>query len=104
MELDGEWEIAEGSKLQVPNAFPSKVPVPGLVTSARPGFIAVGEENNIREAFWYRRTFSIPGQLPVLARLKMFKSMFGTKVFLNGRKWVRANLVLHHFISLLLLF
>jgi hypothetical protein len=83
--LDGEWDIAEGSKQQVPALFLSKVPVPGLVTSAKPGFKAVGEENTLREAYWYRTRFKIPGNLPALARLKIFKSMFGTKVFLNGK-------------------
>ncbi|HZH36010.1 MAG TPA: hypothetical protein VEX65_01975, partial [Flavisolibacter sp.] len=48
--LDGEWDIAEGSKQQVPALFLSKIPVPGLVTSAKPGFKAVGEENTLREA------------------------------------------------------
>jgi hypothetical protein len=85
VQLDGEWQIAEGSKQQVPTVYPSKIPVPGLITSANPGFEAVGEENQIREAYWYRRTFRISGQLPALARIKIFKSMFGTKVFLNGK-------------------
>jgi beta-galactosidase/beta-glucuronidase len=84
--LDGEWDIAEGSKQQVPAQFLSKIPVPGLVTSATPAFKAVGEETNLREAYWYRKKFSIQGALPALARLKIFKSMFGTKVFLNGKE------------------
>jgi len=83
--LDGEWEIAEGGKQQVPTRFLSKISVPGLVTSAKPGFKAVGEENNLREAYWYRKKFKVQGNLPALARLKIFKSMFGTKVILNGK-------------------
>ncbi|MEP7278487.1 MAG: glycoside hydrolase family 2 TIM barrel-domain containing protein [Bacteroidota bacterium] len=82
--LDGEWEIAEGGKQQVPTQFLSKIPVPGLVTSAKPGFKAVGEESKLREAYWYRKKFKVQGSLPALTRLKIFKSMFGTKVFLNG--------------------
>ena len=84
LSLDGEWDIAEGSKGQVPARFSSKIPVPGLVTSAKPEFKAVGEENKLREAYWYRKKFSVPGNLPALVRLKIFKSMFGTRVFLNG--------------------
>jgi hypothetical protein len=84
--LDGEWDIAEGSNQQVPARFSAKVPVPGLVTSANPRFKAVGEENKLREAYWYRKKFNVQGNIPVLARLKIFKSMFGTKVFLNGRE------------------
>jgi hypothetical protein len=84
--LDGVWEIAEGSRQQVPSRFPSRVPVPGLVTSAKPAFEKAGEENNLREVYWYRKKFRIPGNLPALARLKIFKSMFGTKVYLNGKE------------------
>jgi hypothetical protein len=84
--LDGMWDIAEGNKQQVPSQFLSKVPVPGLVTSAKPAFKAVGEENNLREAYWYRKKFKVSGSIPALARLKIFKSMFGTKVFLNGKE------------------
>jgi hypothetical protein len=40
--LDGEWDIAEGNRQQVPVQFSAKVPVPGLVTSATPKFTAVG--------------------------------------------------------------
>jgi hypothetical protein len=84
--LDGEWDIAEGNRQHVPAQFLSKVPVPGLVTSASPKFKAVGEENDIREVYWYRKKFKLPGSVPPLARLKIFKSMFGTKVFLNGHE------------------
>ncbi len=89
--LDGAWEIAEGTKGRVPSRFPSRVPVPGLVTSAKPGFQRVGEENTLREAYWYRKKFRLPGKLPALARLKIFKSMFGTKVYLNGREVGESN-------------
>ena len=66
--LDGVWDIAEGSRQQVPSQFLSKVPVPGLVTSAKPGFEGVGEDNKIREVFWYRKKFKIAGRIPALAR------------------------------------
>jgi hypothetical protein len=102
--LDGEWEIAEGSKQQVPTQFLSKIPVPGLVTSAKPGFKGVGEESNLREAYWYRKKFKVQGNLPALARLKIFKSMFGTRVFLTEKQSVRVNLILHRFTSILLRF
>jgi hypothetical protein len=32
------------------------------------------------------KKFKLPGNLPPLVRLKIFKSMFGTKVFLNGKE------------------
>ena len=84
--LDGVWEVAEGSRQQVPSRFPSRVPVPGLVTSAKPAFEKAGGENNLREVYWYRKKFRVPGNVSALARLKIFKSMFGTKVYLNGRE------------------
>ena len=37
-----------------------------------------------RDAFWYRRTFALDGPLPAVAKLKVAKAMFGTRVFLNG--------------------
>jgi beta-galactosidase/beta-glucuronidase len=38
-----------------------------------------------RDAFWYRRTFSIDQPVPAVALLKISKAMFGTRVFLNGK-------------------
>jgi hypothetical protein len=90
--LDGEWDIAEGNRQQIPVQFSAKVPVPGLVTSASPKFKAVGEENNLREVYWYRKKFKIAGSISQLARLKIFKSMFGTKVFLNGHEVGQSEL------------
>lgn len=38
-----------------------------------------------REAFWYRRTFRLDGPIPEVARLKVHKAMYGTKVLVNGQ-------------------
>ncbi|MCX7827396.1 MAG: hypothetical protein N2689_17840, partial [Verrucomicrobiae bacterium] len=38
-----------------------------------------------REAFWYRRVFTLKGALPEVARLKINKARYGTKVILNGQ-------------------
>jgi beta-galactosidase/beta-glucuronidase len=92
IQLDGEWEIAEGTRQQVPSQFGSRVLVPGLVTLAKPAFEAVGEENNLREVYWYRKKFKVEGSMPALARLKIFKSMFGTKVFVNGKEVGESSL------------
>ena len=85
--LDGTWQIAEGTMDQVPDGFEHQVPVPGLADMAEPAFEAVGTEESKqhREAFWYRRTFSLDGPAPEFARLKIHKAKFGTRVFLNGR-------------------
>ena len=83
--LDGTWQIAEGSMDQMPTSFGRKVPVPGLVDMAQPPFEGVGvnQRDTRREAFWYRRTFRLDGPVPPVARLKIFKAKFGTRVFLN---------------------
>ncbi|MBN2316396.1 MAG: hypothetical protein JXM79_20885, partial [Sedimentisphaerales bacterium] len=36
-----------------------------------------------REAFWYRRTFTLDKSIPDIAILKIHKAKYGTKVFLN---------------------
>ena len=94
LSLDGTWQIAEGKMDQVPAAFDRTVPVPGLVSLATPPFHAAGpkvanrqslsQKDPLRDAFWYRRTFAIDGPVPAVARLKVAKAMFGTRVYLNG--------------------
>ncbi|MCX6865185.1 MAG: hypothetical protein NTV46_03010 [Verrucomicrobia bacterium] len=84
--LDGTWQVAEGAMGEVPKTFDHQVAVPGLADMAQPAFEAVGvkDRDPRREAFWYRRTFSVPGPLPVVARLKVHKACYGTAVYLNG--------------------
>lgn len=83
--LNGTWEIAEGSKETFPTQFEAQVPVPGLVDQAQPPFIGVGADVTLREAFWYRRTFSIVGDVPPTAHLKIHKAAFGAQVWINRR-------------------
>ena len=83
--LDGAWEVAEGSMDSPPAAFAHKVPVPGLVDMAEPAFAEVGKKSDKRQAFWYRRTFAVKAEIPEVAILKIHKARYGTKVFLNGQ-------------------
>ena len=76
--LNGNWQIAEGTKDVIPNEFNHTVQVPGLVSLATPSF---KESDPSTEVFWYRRTFTIEGIIPVVAMLKIAKAMFGTKVW-----------------------
>jgi beta-galactosidase len=87
LSLDGQWKIAEGLMDQVPASFDHRVPVPGLVDMAKPGFVVVGARMRVpgREAFWYRRTFRLDGPVPEAARLKISKAAYGSRVFLNGK-------------------
>jgi len=61
-----------------PDGYEHKVPVPGLVDMAQPGFAEVDVKSKLREAFWYRRTFRVEGSIPAVAVLKVHKAMFGT--------------------------
>jgi hypothetical protein len=83
--LDGEWQIAEGAKDTPPTEFAHRVPVPGLVDMAKPAFAEVGKKSGKREAFWYRREFTLKQPVPEIALLKVHKAQFGTKVWLNGK-------------------
>jgi hypothetical protein len=93
--LDGSWLVAEGGMDQVPADFSRVVPVPGLVSLARPAFLDPGLEgmegkgiprkDPRRDAFWYRRIFRVDGPAPAVATLKVGKAMFGTRVILNSR-------------------
>ena len=82
--LDGTWEIAQGTANTAPQQFSAKIVVPGLVDMARPAFSEVGTKSSQREAFWYRRVFSVEGPLPAIAVLKVHKACYGTRVYLNG--------------------
>jgi beta-galactosidase/beta-glucuronidase len=51
---------------------------------AEPGFEEVGKKSDRRQAFWYRREFTVDASIPDVAILKIHKAKYGTKVFLNG--------------------
>ncbi len=82
--LDGIWQIEQGGLDNPPTAFTHSVAVPGLVDLATPAFTEVGHISSQRKAFWYRRSFQLGQQLPEIAFLKLHKSRYGTKVWLNG--------------------
>lgn len=93
--LNGTWQISEGGLEIVPVKFDRNVIVPGLVDMATPSFIEPGpkvanpviysQKDPRRDAFWYKRTFNISGSIPAVARLKISKAMYGTRVILNGK-------------------
>ncbi|MBI1388203.1 MAG: hypothetical protein GC154_07120 [bacterium] len=82
--LDGRWNIAEGGMEVMPERFAYVVPVPGLVDMSSPDFFEVGIPSQRREAFWYRREFTVEGKIPESALLKINKAKYGTRVYLNG--------------------
>ncbi len=85
VDLNGTWQVEQGSLDEVPKTFSHHVPVPGLLDMAQPAFDEVGKPSKLRKAFWYRRTFKIDGPVPEVASLKIHKACYGTKVILNGQ-------------------
>lgn len=85
--LNGTWQVAEGSLDRVPERFDRQAPVPGLVDMARPAFPDVGDERSDRhrQAFWYRRSFTLQQAAAEVAILKLHKARYGTRVYLNGQ-------------------
>jgi beta-galactosidase len=100
--LNGTWQVAQGSLKSMPKAFEHTVPVPGLLDMASPAFKSPGSTltpaqqalpwertyrvDPLREAFWYRRTFSVDYPQADVVMLKVHKACFGAMVFVNGRK------------------
>jgi hypothetical protein len=112
LSLDGIWEVGESVASDAPpKEWNHKVPVPGLVNLAQPGFPdvdrfdsrelidnkvrkklmppsertpEVGRSRQSRNYFWYRKTFR-PTAGKRAAILKVNKAQFGTAVFLNGK-------------------
>jgi hypothetical protein len=83
--LDGSWQVEQGAMKAAPKEFTHTVVVPGLLDMAQPAFADVGKKSGLRQAFWYRRTFTVDGSVPAVAMLKIHKAMWGAKVFLNGQ-------------------
>jgi beta-galactosidase len=97
--LNGTWQFAAGSWEKRPSKFARSIPVPGVVDMATPPLANVGMNTKQRttspqflaipdphyQAFWYRRTFSVEGEIPAVAQLKLSKAKFGTHVWLNGQ-------------------
>lgn len=52
---------------------------------AKPAFEQVGSKSDLRQAFWYRRTFTVEGKIPDTAILLIRKARYSTKVWLNGQ-------------------
>jgi len=83
--LDGVWQVEQGSLDKIPASFEHKVKVPGILDLAKPKFDDIGVESKKREAFWYKKTFTRKDKAYDVALLKINKAKYGTKVFLNGK-------------------
>ena len=59
--------------------------MPGLVDMAQPAFAEVGKKSTLRQAFWYRRTFTLDGPVPAVAMLKIHKARTARRSFSTAR-------------------
>ncbi len=80
--LNGVWEIAGGDAAAPSMPFERTVPVPSLVDCAEPPY-----QWQQYDYHWYRTHFSIHGEGEIRSLfLKLYQSMFGTAVWVNGEK------------------
>ena len=85
VDLDGEWQVAQGSLDEIPESFDHVVPVPGLMDMAKPAFKDVGLISDLRGAFWYRKTFVLEQPVSDVAILKIHKAKYGIQLYVNGQ-------------------
>jgi len=102
--LNGTWEITKTDTLSgIPSDYAAKIPVPGLIDMAIPAIeepYKVCDSTNLlsfgtghlynfslffNTLYWYRRTFTVDIGNSDIVQLKINKSMYHTRVFLNGK-------------------
>jgi len=91
IDLCGTWDVAQGTTMNdvIPASFGHTCHVPGIVNwGVVPPFnlpsSTTAMSGTPTTPFWYRKTFAISGDVPDIAKLKIFKAKYGTKVWLNG--------------------
>jgi len=84
--LNGTWDVEESLTDDIPKTFSHQTSVPGLIDTARPAFDSAGLKCTKRNYYWVRSFFTINNDIPPVALLKINKSMYGTKVFINGKE------------------
>ena len=83
--LNGTWQIAKtDSMTDIPVQFNSRIIVPGLVDMAMP---VINDKNNAynNSVYWYKRHFSLDDITVPVVQLKINKSAYQTRVFVNSK-------------------
>ncbi len=83
--LNGTWEIAKTDSFSVfPNHYNAKIPVPGLVDLASPG---IDSQDSVyaNSVYWYKRTFRVDNSNAGVVLLKINKSAYHTRIYVNGK-------------------
>jgi hypothetical protein len=82
--LNGQWDVQPATESLIPQEWHHTVQVPGLVDGAEPSY-----EVQAYDFHWYRTSFDLPPESTrPTARLVLEQAMFGTEVWLNGRRLV----------------
>ena len=84
MSLDGEWMIVKTEGEFPSGAYPSVIPVPGLVDLAVPALDTVGTLYP-DGWYWHKRQFVMENTDFDKIELKIHKAKYHTKVYINGR-------------------
>jgi beta-galactosidase len=84
LQLDGIWQVGEGTADAPPASFDRTMQVPGLVAHAEPAFEADGMASRRQTTFWLRRAFTLPEPLATVAVLRIGQALYGFKVRING--------------------
>ncbi len=80
--LNGQWDAQPAPDSLIPQEWHHTVQVPGLVDGAEPAY-----EVQAYDFHWYRTSFDLPPEsIRPTARLVLEQAMFGTEVWLNGRR------------------
>ncbi len=88
LSLNGEWQLSVTPLTdQPPVDYQAIIQVPGLVDLAVPAMDTVETSDKV---YWYRRNFLSPEGTKGIARLKINKAKYHTRVFING-KFVGEN-------------
>ena len=83
--LNGTWQIAKTDSFSVlPNRFNSKIQVPGLVDLASPG---IDPQDSVysNSVYWYKRSFKVDYSSAGVVLLKINKSAYHTRIYVNGK-------------------
>jgi beta-galactosidase len=83
--LNGIWKLAQSESFaSIPKVFNYTVKVPGLVDLARPAIGTKAAFEQKDKVFWYKASFKTANDA-ALVKLKIYKSMYHTVVYINGK-------------------
>ena len=80
--LNGVWPIAQTNSFNIfPTEFNRKAQIPGLIDMANPQFDTTDDLRD--KVYWYKLKYVSKNNAEIV-RLKVYKAMYHTKIFING--------------------